>query len=375
MMNDKQEKRHLYICDQTFQFFNILNLQYKYKAEMKADILFSDKNSFTDVIENVKRTGLFEKVYTVNAKDFEGAFYSLSEKEQLERVCNPREYLEFPEFEDVYTDIWINIDNIHVKMEYYNLIKLGMKPKVHLVQEGIANYTRVDSVPANEKKWKDTYGELYFYNNIEDNYIYRLNAFSGKGIDNVALPIIDACDNEFIKIVESIYGKHELPKEKYIFMETSLFDMNIMSNELEIFETIAKFVGKENIIVKRHPRNRVDRFSSLGYKVMEESSVPWEVIILENHDSIKQKFVCSVFSQTIFSPFDVFNIDVKCIMLLNLLRHHVFWYEKKEWKDYVTKTISEVNAENIGIYLPENEDELIDVLRYVTVVGGNDNGC
>ena len=366
--NDK--KRYLYVCDQTFEFFNILNLQYNKFREIEADIIFSDKNRFDDVIANVKAIGLFKNVYTVEVKEFERTFYQRSWAEQREIVKNPREHLEFPEFENTYTDIWINIDNIHVKLEYYNLVKLGMQPKIHFIQEGIGNYTRVGVLNEQEKKWEKFYGELAFSKNIQDNYIYRLSAFSGKDITNVELPKISIDNKGFCDLIEMLYGRQELPKEKFIFMENSLYDMQIMSNEIELFENLAKYIGKENIIVKRHPRNKIDRFTPLGYKVMEESNVPWEVILLENGDRISGKVVCSVFSQTLFSPFDVFGVEAKSIMLLKMLRHHVFWYEKKEWCEYVDKTIHEVNKNTMGIYLPESEEELREVARYCLLVGG-----
>ena len=372
-MSNIEIKRNLFICDQTFEFFNIINLQYNCFADVEADIIFSDKNDFRGIIDRVKETKLFGNIYNITVKEFENTFYKRSEQEQFEIVKNPRGYLEFPYFENIYTDIWINIDNIHGKLEYYNLVKLGMQPKIHLIQEGIGNYTRINNINLNEKKWEDFYGALSYYKNVMDNYIYRLGAFTGKGIENKQLPKIDYEDEEFVKLVKYIWGEQELPKEKVIFMENSLYDMEIMSNELELFEKIASFVGRENIIVKRHPRNKVDRFTMLGYKVMEESNVPWEVLICLNHKEISKKVVCSVFSQTLFSPFDVFGIEAKSIMLLNMLRHHVFWYEKKEWKDYVKKTVTEINLNNMGLFLPESEIELKEMVRYCILSGGIDD--
>lgn len=369
-MDNIETKRYLYICDQTFEFFNILNLQHNKFADIEADIIFSDKNKFDNVVEKVKETGLFKNVYQIEVKEFESTFYSRSWGEQFEIVKNPRGYLEFPEFENVYTDIWINIDNIHAKLQYYNLTKLGMRPQIHFIQEGIANYTRIQNINAQEQKWETFYGNLAFSKNIQDNYIYRLGAFSGSNLQNEELPKISVKDKEFVELVKKIYGDHVLPKEKFIFMENSLYDMQIMSNELELFETLATYVGKENIIVKRHPRNKIDRFTPLGYKVMEESDIPWEVVLLENGTDVAEKIVCSVFSQTLFSPFDVFGIQTKSIMLLKLLRHHVFWYEKKEWREYVNKTVAEINKENMGLYLPESSEELREVARYCSIIGG-----
>lgn len=362
-------KRNLYICDQTFEFFNILNLQTSANKYVDADIIFSDKNDFSSIVDKVNKRKLFQNIFTIQIKEFENGFYSKEEEERCEIVLNPRNYISFPEFTEYYTDIWINISNIHAKLEYYNLVKLGMKPKIHLIQEGIANYTFINSISEEDAVWEQNYGELAFSKNIADNYIYRVNAFSGNGIENKPLLPIEENREELLQIVEDLYGKVSLPEQKWIYMETSLFDMNIMTNEFEIFEDLAKIVGKENIIVKRHPRNSVERYSPLGYSVMEESGVPWEVVIMENLEEIKNKIVCSVFSQSLFSPYDVFNIETKSIMLLKLLRHHVFLYEKKEWKEYISETEQEINRRKLQLYMPESVDELNNMIRFLLLDG------
>jgi len=369
-VENEGNKRYLYLCDQTFEFFNILNLQCNKFREIEADILFSDKNKFDDVIENVAETGLFQNIYTIEVKEFENTFYRRKWGEQFEIVKNPRAYLQFPEYENTYTDIWINIDNIHAKLEYYNLTKLGMRPRIHFIQEGVGNYTRVPSLSEQEKKWEKSYGELSFSKNIQDNYIYRPSVFSGKDMKNMELPPISVENEEFLRVVEKIYGRQSLPEEKFIFMESSLYDMQIMSNEMELAEMLAAYAEKENFIVKRHPRNKMDRFTPLGYKVMPETNVPWEVLILENQKEIREKVVCSVFSQTLFSPLDVFGIDARGVMLIKMLRHHVFWYEKKEWQEYINKMVREANQGSMKIYVPESEVELKEAVRYCSIVGG-----
>lgn len=364
-----ESKRNLYICDQSFEFFNIINLQTSINENIPSDIIFSDKNNFSNIIDKIKEKKLFENVYTLQIKEFENSFYSRERKERYSIVLNPRDYISFPDFTDYYTDVWINISNIHAKLEYYNLVKLGMRPKIHLIQEGIANYTFINSISEEDAAWEQNYGDLAFSKNIEDNYIYRVNAFAGSGIENKSLLPIDENKEKILQIMEDLYGRVSLPKQKWIYMETSLFDMNIMANEFEIFENLAKIVGKENIIVKQHPRNKIDRYRPLGYQVMEAAEVPWEVMILENIEEIKNKVVCSVFSQSLFSPYDVFNIEAKSIMLLKLLRHHVFFYEKKEWKQYISETEREINREILQMYTPENEDELGSIVKFLLLDG------
>lgn len=46
-------------------------------------------------------------------------------------------------------------------------------------------------------------------------------------------------------------------------MEEAFLDDKVPSNDLELFLETAKIVGKENIVVKLHPRNKENRFEKI----------------------------------------------------------------------------------------------------------------
>ena len=65
-----------------------------------------------------------------------------------------------------------------------------------------------------------------------------------------------------------------------IFFEESYYNDGILTGDVELVENLAKIYGKDNIIVKVHPRNKENRFKKLGYTTNVDLTIPWEAIAL-----------------------------------------------------------------------------------------------
>lgn len=87
---------------------------------------------------------------------------------------------------------------------------------------------------------------------------------------------------------------------KYILF-TSMGDCegNSPIGEFDLFMRIADLVGKENIIVKEHPRDVRGLYEKNGFLVDRASNIPWEAIVLNN--SIKGKIFISTISTSALS--------------------------------------------------------------------------
>ena len=82
------------------------------------------------------------------------------------------------------------------------------------------------------------------------------------------------------------YDKKDL-KEKYIFFASSSDIDGNSFGETNIILKIAELVGKDNFIVKCHPRDNRNIFENYGIKVFKENNIPWEVIQIINDYSDK----------------------------------------------------------------------------------------
>lgn len=67
---------------------------------------------------------------------------------------------------------------------------------------------------------------------------------------------------------------------EYIFFEESYANDYGDNRDLEYVDLVASIVGKEKLLIKLHPRDTKDRFSSKGYHTSKSFGVPWEVMAL-----------------------------------------------------------------------------------------------
>ena len=76
--------------------------------------------------------------------------------------------------------------------------------------------------------------------------------------------------------------------EKYIYFSSVLdFEGEEPIGEFELVKKIAELVGKNNLLIKQHPRDFRNVYRDSGFKVDKNSDIPWEAIQLsynfENH--------------------------------------------------------------------------------------------
>ena len=93
-------------------------------------------------------------------------------------------------------------------------------------------------------------------------------------------------NNSYIKsILATIFDVKNNNKssynEKYIYFSSICdFEGGEAIGELKLIRKIANIVGKDNLLIKIHPRDVRDVYKKEGLKIDKSSSVPWEVIQL-----------------------------------------------------------------------------------------------
>lgn len=95
----------------------------------------------------------------------------------------------------------------------------------------------------------------------------------------VRIPPTSQTEHELCKILNYIF-QYEAEKisQKYIFFASSLDIDGCPTGEAELILKIAQRVGKDNIIVKLHPRDTRSIYQENGITIMKNSFVPWEVM-------------------------------------------------------------------------------------------------
>ena len=101
--------------------------------------------------------------------------------------------------------------------------------------------------------------------------------------------------------------------KKIIFFEESFATDYGNEKDLQVLDAIAKATGKDRDLVKLHPRSTKDRFSELGYRVLQSNGYPWEIAALNMPDEadvvlvsgssgslLNYRFLCSKSIKSVF---------------------------------------------------------------------------
>ena len=137
------------------------------------------------------------------------------------------------------------------------------------------------------------------------------------------IPLISSIEPRIIGLLNSVFEfdiKRDYIKENTIaFEDGNLYFMN-NNEEVELFTETAKVLGKENFLVKLHPRNNIDRFSS-EIVTTNKSIAPWEVYLM--NQNISGKTLITSASGSIFTSLLYFGMDVKIILVYKIVKQRI----------------------------------------------------
>ena len=126
-----------------------------------------------------------------------------------------------------------------------------------------------------------------------------------------------------------------------------------------MFDNIINIVGKENVIIKLHPRTNEDRFSKKGIKTLGSDGVPWEAITCVGDFS--NKIFIAISSSSITTHKMLFGNNMRAYMLFKFLQPGLKQFDKKY--DHFWQNIEEKDFKKGGIYLPKTEKEFYNMLK------------
>lgn len=363
-----------------FQLICAINVKVQMLSDVEADLHLDDTSDFSWVMDGLARSGLFRCI-----EQSEQVKKSIEIRKKFQESGKP--FLkEIPEIwgftcERPYTDVYFGHDMIPNKWYYYHLVERGIAPRVHILDEGMATYykdiraaARYDFI--NHSK----YGDKSYFERLTEQMLFLPKGYLVKNPtwQVVQIPPIN---DQAKQVLTQIYGSYQglIPKEKYIYLAAGGYEEGYFHNELDLVREIGNLVGKENLIIKQHPRHTLDIFSPFGYKVWkDESGVPWEIMLLENDTS--QQVYLTLFSNAALSPATVLNRTQYTVYLYHLFlgadRHGLFGKSSKLSFSYLNRIKALLNAEQTYIFAPKTEKELREMIRYVDgmIQGGRNSG-
>ena len=277
-------KRIICLCNTYYQLIFAFQLK---KTIYKDDcfvLLISDQSKSADKIaKSVENLKFFEEVHFVSTKKIDYETGSISKKKQyfeeiLQNIGKPK----FDEF------LFYNISQSTTFL-FSRLYAYNKQIKCFRFEEGILSYGNfLKHIPLT-LSWYVNHGmycirkivpKINYIDKIQGFYCYYPSIYGGT-FERHAVPLINKGDVG--EVIVKAFGVNcdELEyKEKYIFF-TSVYDFEGGEpiGELELVRKIASAVGKENLLIKMHPRDTRTVYEEEGFHIDTNSSVPFEALL------------------------------------------------------------------------------------------------
>ncbi|MCR5049632.1 MAG: alpha-2,8-polysialyltransferase family protein [Paludibacteraceae bacterium] len=325
-MNKKQSI--LVVCNTPFQIIVACHVLRCYYRNADVDLYISSGiRGYDKLIANVRETHIFRSVLPI---EVEKAFrkgtgirnmlkYAFKRTKEIILTLRLARAMCKKHYDVV---LFSNI-SILTKRLTTLLTRQSATSRIELFEEGTITYTQqFANGDAETTLYRRLIDKVGVIDRLSALYVFNPIFLSWKPTKGqvIELPKLTNLPEDFISNLNAIFGyTSDVDKydKKLIFFEESHAMEGFDVPDIQILEQIAQKVGKENIMVKIHPRNPENRFAKLGYKTNVVTSIPWELIIL--NQSMKGKTLVTISSGSVIYPYLYFGIPIKTYSLLNCL--------------------------------------------------------
>lgn len=294
-MSDK--KRIITVVNTYYQLITAIRIKETLWANCLVDLVISDQsNNSNKIINKLNEMQYFDIVYWIHNKVLCGNSGDLAAMVTKSRLIvfglNRKNHLGNNKYDEL---VYYNAD-IYTYGLFASLIKRNSKLVCSRYEEGVLSYSDSLFLYNSRLRYIDKLRRSIFKNTLETQtqyfYCFFPALYKGKLIVK-EIPKIE----DYKKIGETLMEIFAVDAEmlhiteKYIFF-TSVYDFEggHPIGETKLVLEIADLVGKDNLIVKMHPRDNRNVFQKHGIHVYTQSAVPWEAIQL-NSDFSKKVFL------------------------------------------------------------------------------------
>lgn len=330
----------LFLCNSVYQLLFALNLRMTVFKEDNVDFVISDQmNGSEGLTDRIRQNIDNSNVYNLRIK--ESLCHENGKLAYAREIVRIRKAISKLDIEKhAYSSFgFANLDPItsmlfeYISNSYCNCF---------IIEDGIATYSRSFWDQFIKEKNRKRYARL-----INEVWLIRDNIVNEIGLKQIKAPIFNVNDKSLIEKYNKIFGYYEnrdIYDKRIIFFEESYYvDKGIRDDET-VINFLEKKYGKDNIMIKIHPRNRENRFEKMGYKTNKNTAIPWELIIL--NENISDKILCTMMSGAVITPW-MMGIKSEVIMFYNCV-------DRSAISSHFLPTVEKICKENKDIfYVPE----------------------
>lgn len=282
--------RRLIIANTYYQVIFAMQMRNTIFKRDDVDLIITDHSKNADVVcENIKKCKYFNNCYYVKT----GGYRDNRTKMQKILDIFLLSFAKKNRFEyylrDISDKFFDEIMVFNYDMRTYGVFSIlslyNHDIKVSRFEEGVLSYS-VEILFTQTRtligKLRKIIGKPVIENSFLNFYCFYPQIYKGY-LKPVEVPMIQL-NSEICVALRKVFeldDKKLSYKYKYIFF-TSVYDFEGGKpvGEYELVCKIADIVGKDNLLIKTHPRDTRTLYVDNGFNVDENSSVPWEAIQL-----------------------------------------------------------------------------------------------
>lgn len=273
-------RRILIICNTHFQVIIAVQLKLTLFKGDEVDVHVSDHSlNAAAVADRLRQTGLFGGVSYRETKT-EIATGKAQKAWSFAAAClGARRFPPYPDYDEI---LFYNL-NIPVYHVADAAVNGSRETAFSGMEEGILSYGRMayGKSPDLLDKVRAITGRPQIKKSIARYYCFlpELYRIQGGPLEPVRIPPVQTSLNDLRQMLVNVFAfePKPIPQKVIFFASSSDIDGNGFG-ETELILNLAELVGRENILVKMHPRDGRSVYRDAGLNVMERSDVPWEVV-------------------------------------------------------------------------------------------------
>lgn len=360
------------VVDSPLQLLNTLNMMETTSyGQIKWDLLLLEEPGFgKKIFDRITSIGIFRKTFFI-----ENAWEKLRIL-QSQRIKWATAYLDRNNIYKLWPDLSCDF-NEYQYMSFCPAADFFICNSAHLfnnsiryiwLEDGMSSYANYGEF-LQKRTLKDFARVMLHHNsgkkNIECQYLYRPElANYGVPFDRNKAKFFSP-DSETARIADTIFDfkSNDIITEKYIYFDNAFTKDGIITNDNEILRTVSEIVGKDNLLIKVHPRNDPSNYEGTGLKVSKKNNIPWEIYYFHK-EMLENKILIGAVSTALLSPFLYFDSKQQVISLIEMLELN---HMNKKFRKLVVDIKNIVIKSHPEIFItPTNYTELKSVLKEIT---------
>lgn len=271
----------LIICDTYYQLIIAVQMKLTFWRDTEVDLFLSNhSNGAKSIADRLKNITLFAEIKYIESKEFTYKNSLIKNvKDIVEYNFGRLKCKELKKYDEILF-YGLNL-YLYAIQDYYDFIRHDVRWSRY--EEGLLSYD-TDFAYGKRVSLTRKLRKISGRNDIVDK-IDRYYCFfpelkqQHKEWNFCKIPVLTESSYELKEILNYIFNyKSVFYKQKYIFFASSSDIDGQSFGETEIILKLANKVGKENLLIKMHPRDTRSIYENRGIAVMRESSIPWEII-------------------------------------------------------------------------------------------------